>query len=91
MIEFTGVAQMITGHNLIRLTLPETATYRDIVRILGMRFPELVGVLIDPAGDIFLSSNMFIINGEMGNPAMMMDKSPKNGDRLVLMSVITGG
>jgi hypothetical protein len=38
MIEFTGVAQMITGHNLIRLTLPETATYRDIVRILGMRF-----------------------------------------------------
>lgn len=90
-IEFTGFARTITNHKVIRLELPEGTTYREIVKLLGQEYPALIGILIDRDGETFLSSNMFIVNGDMVAPAMVMDESPKDGDRLVLMSLITGG
>jgi len=41
--------------------------------------------------DDFLSSNMFVINGNLEFPAMIMDESPRDGEKVALMSVITGG
>ena len=65
--------------------------YQDIVRFLGEKYPGLIGILISGDGNTFLSSNMFVINGDMANPAMVMTEHPEEGDRLVLISVITGG
>lgn len=90
-IEFTGIARMLAGKSSEDMTLTDEATYRDVIRRLAKQYPEMIGILIAPGGDDFLSSNMFIINGEMGNPAMMLDEKPQDGDRLVLVSVITGG
>lgn len=90
-VEFTGFAQAITHQKVIQLELPEGTTYREIVKLLGQKYPELVGLLIDVDGETFLSSNMFIVNGDMVSPAMVMDESPRDGDRLILMSLITGG
>jgi len=90
-IEFTGFARTVTNQRVIRLEIPEGTTYREIVKLLGQNYPALIGLLIDMDGETFLSSNMFIVNGDMVSPAMVMDESPKDGDRLVLMSLITGG
>ena len=90
-IEFTGVAREIVGAASINLAFPADTIYQDVVRELGRQYPALVGVLIDQDGETFLSSNMFIINNEMSLPVMIMDEKPHDGDKLVLVSIMTGG
>ncbi len=90
-VELTGAAHAVAGIKKIPLELPNDAVYRDIVRILALRFPTLIGLLIDVDGETFLSSNLFVINGDLATPAMVMDDHPRDGDHLILMSVITGG
>jgi hypothetical protein len=90
-IEFSGVARNIVGQKEIALELDEKTSFRDIIFLLGNRYPGLIGVLIDSDRKNFLSSNMFVINGDMTTPAMVVDESPHDGDHLVLMSLITGG
>ncbi len=90
-IEFTGVAKQFTGVPSVDFVFPSNVNYTDVVRALGKRYPELIGLLIDQDGETFLSSNMFIINNEMALPVMVMDEHPNDGDRLVLVSVMTGG
>jgi hypothetical protein len=90
-VELTGAARAVAGVKIIPLELPAGAVYRDIVRILAQRYPTLIGLLIDADGETFLSSNLFVINGDLATPAMVMDEHPREGDHLILMSVITGG
>lgn len=90
-IEYTGLSRAITGTPKSTMTLPEGTTYRQVVQRLGEQHPELVGVLIAEDGETFLSSNMFVIDGDYANPAMVMDDQVKDGENLHLVSVITGG
>lgn len=90
-VEFTGLSRYIAGASEVQLTLETGSTYRDVIRTLGIRFPGLVGILIADDGETFLSSNMFIIDGDYANPAMVMEDTPQDGERIHLMSVITGG
>ena len=90
-VGFTGVAKEIAGTKEIELAFPAGSIYTDVVRKLGETYPALIGLLIDQDGETFLSSNMFIINNEMTLPVMVMNEEPKDGDRLVLVSVMTGG
>lgn len=90
-VEFTGVAKEIAGSSQVELSFPPGSIYTDVVRILGEKYPELIGLLIDQDGKTFLSSNMFIINNKMTLPVMVMTEHPQDGDRLVLVSVMTGG
>lgn len=91
MVEFTGLAKTIAGTPEVTLDLPVGTTYRDVVRKLGQLYPGLIGILIAEDGETFLSSNMFVIDGDLANPVMIMDLSPRDGERIHLMSVITGG
>lgn len=90
-VEYTGLSRAITGTPRSSLTLPEGTTYREIIRRVGELHPQLVGILIAEDGETFLSSNMFIIDGDYANPAMIMDDPAKDGENLHLVSVITGG
>ena len=90
-VEFTNLARLVAGVSEIDLPVSGAETYADIVQRLGELYPDLVGVLIDNDGRTFLSSNMFIINNEMGDPVMLMDEHPRPGDRLTLVAVATGG
>lgn len=90
-VEFTGLARSIAGQKTIIVELAEPATYRDIIRQVGRTFPALLGLLIDSDGETFLSGNMFVINGDLSTPAMVMDESPHEGDHLIIMSLVTGG
>lgn len=90
-IEFTGMAKNIAGQATIALTFPPGATYHDVVQKLAALYPDMVNILIDPNEQIFLSSNLFIINDEMTSPVFIMEEHPKDGDKLTLLSVMTGG
>lgn len=90
-IELTGIAKSIAAQGLIKFIIPANATYHDVVERLAMDYPDLVNILIDPDRKNFLSSNLFIINDEMTSPVFEMDKHPSDGDRLTLLSIMTGG
>ncbi len=90
-IELTGVAKDIAGQKEIQMNLAAQDTYHDVVEKLAELYPNLVNILIAPDKKTFLSSNLFIINDEMTEPVFVMEKHPRDGDRLTLLSVMTGG
>lgn len=90
-VEFSGLTESIVGQKSISLQMPDGSTYRDLVRKLAHDYPDLVGILIAPDGENFLSSNMFVINGNLENAVMLLDQLLENGTTIHLMSVITGG
>lgn len=90
-IELTGVAKDIAGTSEIELGFRQQDTYHDVVEKLAELHPGLVNILIAPDKKTFLSSNLFIINDEMNDPVFFMDQHPNDGDRLTLVSVMTGG
>jgi len=90
-IEFSGIASSLAGRHDLTLSIPEGTSYREIVKELAVRYPDMINILIDPDGENFLSSVMFVIDGDLANPVMLIDKTPHDGERIHLMSVITGG
>ena len=90
-IEFAGLPRSLVGRKTIQLDLPASATYRNLIRRLADDYPQLIDLVIDRDQENFLSSNMFVINGDLATPAMLLDETPPDGAHLILMSVITGG
>ncbi len=90
-VEFTGAARAMLGQKTASVAMPFTSTYKDVIRHLGQRFPQLIGLLIDTDGETFLSGNMFIIDGNLETPAFVMDEIPSDGVYLIIMSLVTGG
>jgi len=90
-VEFTGGGRAITGTREVTLNLPDSATYRDVVRRLAQMYPGLVGAIIAADGNSLLSAMIFDRNGEESILPAMLDQSPRNDDRLILMFFIVGG
>jgi hypothetical protein len=90
-IEFTGITKSITQAGSIEFEVPNEFTYRDLIKMLAAKYPAMVGLIIDMDGETFLSSNMFVINGNLEFPAMILDQSLSADEHISLMSVITGG
>jgi hypothetical protein len=90
-VEFTGLARHILQRKEINVSLVEQTTYMDIVRQLAKDHPQLIGLLINADGETLMSGNVMVINGDLATPAMVMHDHPNPGDRLIIMSLVTGG
>ena len=91
-VEFIGVARIITRKPMISFEIEEHTTFEQIVQSIGEKFPDLIGEIIQPDGRSFYDSNMFSLNGEhMVLHEEMEHTSPSDGDRLILMSILSGG
>ncbi len=90
-VEFTGMARDAVGQKEISLDLDDQTTYQEIIQLLGEKYPQLIGLLINEDRQSLMSGNLFIINGDLATPAMILQESPRDGDRLILMSLVTGG
>ncbi len=91
MIELTGLARDAVRQKETVFELEEGTTYQEVVRMLGKKYPKLIGLVIDKDGETLLSGNILIINGDLATPAMVMQECPRDGYRLILMSLVTGG
>jgi hypothetical protein len=90
-VELNGMPREFAGGEVIEVDVAQDATYEGVVAGLAVLKPQLVGILIDRDGRTFLSSNMFIRNGDMAQPAMLMNEVPMDGEHLTIISPITGG
>lgn len=90
-VEFAGLARVLTRIPRFTLQLDEGTSYRQILRMLSDRHPELVGDVIRPDFDSLQASNMLNLNGRHMIQPSQMDQCPNQGDRLILMSILAGG
>jgi molybdopterin converting factor small subunit len=90
-VQFFGLARALAGSGEVDLHLHPGATYTAVVEQLGAMFPGLIGLIIDTDGRTLLSANMFSLDGEEMIQPDQMEGCPKDGDRLMLMSIIVGG
>ncbi len=91
LVEFTGIARVLTGVRDVSLASDPGTTYREIIRQLGIRFPVLVGQVIEHDGMSLLPENKIVLDGKRILPESELDTSPCDGDRLTFMSILAGG
>jgi molybdopterin converting factor small subunit len=90
-VEFLGVSRLETGVKEMALVVEKGATFRDIVRVLGTRYPALIGNVIQPDGETLQVPNILNHNAKQMVQASQMDDGPSDGDRIILMSMSAGG
>ena len=90
-VEFLGLSRLAAGAKEVALDLEEGTTFRGIVRMLGTRYPAMIGNVIQPDGETLQAPNIFNLNAKRMIQASHMDDSPSDGDRITLMSVSAGG
>jgi len=90
-IEFTGISRVLTGREELILSIPGGSTLEQVITSLGDRFPELVGQIIDFNGKDLIPTNLFSLNGEKILQENDKTYSPKQGDKLILLSILSGG
>ena len=91
LIEFTGISRMLTGKMEHQLPLADGAVMMDVVRAIGRKFPPLIGEVIEKDGETLIPTNLFSINGKQILNEKQLHYQPKDGDRLILLSLLAGG
>jgi len=90
-VEFLGLSRFAAGVKEIALDLEQGMTFRDIVRMLGTRYPTMIGNVIQPDGETLQVPNILNLNARRMIQASQMDDGPSDGDRIILMSISAGG
>jgi hypothetical protein len=91
LVEFTGISRVLTGQTECPLPLDKNAKMHDVVRMISRKFPSLVGEVIEKDGKSLIPTNLFSINGEQILHEEQLQYQPKDGDRLILLSLLAGG
>ena len=91
LVEFTGISRVLTGKTECQLPLAGGAAMMDVVRVIGCKFPPLVGEVIEKGGETLIPTNLFSVNGKQILNEKQMHYQPKDGDRLILLSLLAGG
>ncbi len=91
LVEFTGISRVLTGKTEYQLPLVDGAAMIDVVRAIGCKFPPLVGEVIEKDGETLIPTNLFSINGKNILNEKQLHYQPKDGDRLILLSLLAGG
>jgi len=90
-VEFSGVSRVLTGESEIRLSLEKGAPVSQVVSLLGERFPQLIGQIIENDGQTLIPTNVFSVNGQSILHETDTTYQPKDGDTLILLSLLAGG
>lgn len=90
-IEFSGLAKEIVGSKQIQVALEEGATYSDVVAAISNAYPDLVNIIIEPNGRCLLNANFFSRGEEDVIFPSQMEEKVRQGEKLILISIIVGG
>ncbi|MFP4395994.1 MAG: MoaD/ThiS family protein [Anaerolineales bacterium] len=90
-VEFNGIFRILTKASHLSLELPPGTTFREIIKLLGERYPVLAGEVLDSEKGTLIASNALSLNGKCMVRLAELDDAPQEGDRLIFMSVLAGG
>ncbi len=90
-VELFGLPRLIAGEKMIMLIFKQDATFRDAVRLLAQRYPDMIGDVIQADGETLQPPNILNLNGRRMIQPHQVDETIKDGDTIVLMSMSAGG
>jgi molybdopterin converting factor small subunit len=90
-VEFLAVSRVLTGQSEVSLTLKKGASIADVVAALGIKFPQMLGQIIEKDGKALIPTNVFSVNGQKIIHETDTAFKPDNGDKLILLSLLSGG
>lgn len=90
-LELFGLSRIAAGTKELSLELEEGTTFRDIVSLLSVKYPDMIGNVINPDGETLHPPNIFNLNAKRMIQPNQMGECPSDGDRIVLMSISAGG
>jgi molybdopterin converting factor small subunit len=90
-IEFTGISRVLTGQTSCTLALAPGDSLQQVVAALGIQYPALKGEILEKDGQKLIPTNLFSLNGEKILRESDLQFQPKDGDKLILLSLLAGG
>jgi len=89
MVEMFGLSDEITDQQQVEVELKDGASPRDVIAALRQKIPPLEGPVISGGEDQLVGYYGFYINGcfYTGDEEVQL----KNGDRIVLLALASGG
>lgn len=91
LVEFSAVSRVLTGMSEFSFNLKRGASIADLIVILGREFPQLLGQIIEKNGKALIPTNLFSVNGQKIIHESDTAYQPEDGDRLILLSLLSGG
>jgi molybdopterin converting factor small subunit len=90
-VEFSSISRVLTGRKELTLDLQKGANIGDVVSALGKACPQLLGEIIEKDGKSMIPTNLFSVNGQKIIHESDVQYQPDDGDRLILLSLLSGG
>lgn len=90
-VELFGLSRLIAGEKEITLELSDEATFRDAVRALARRYPDMIGDIVQADGMTLQAPNILNLDGRRMIQPHQMDEALSDGDRVIVMSMSAGG
>ncbi|MDP2966735.1 MAG: MoaD/ThiS family protein [Pelolinea sp.] len=90
-VEFSAISRVLTGQSEFSLNLKKGASIVDVVAALGKKFPQLLGQIIEKDGKALIPTNVFSVNGQRIIHESDTAFQPNDGDKLILLSLLSGG
>lgn len=90
-IEFLGLSRLTSGVKGVSLEVQPGTTYRDLVRLLADKYPQMIGNVIRSDRMGLQEPNIFNLNARQMIQTGQMDQAPGENDRIILMSMSSGG
>ena len=90
-VEFSAISRVLTGQSEFPLNLKKGASIADLVAALGKKFPQLLGQIIEKDGKALIPTNVFSVNGQKIIHESDTSFQPDDGDKLILLSLLSGG
>ncbi len=86
-VEFFGMARVFAGAASLEIG-GERMTKRELVRALAVRCPDMIGGIIDPAGEAFVHPNLLLLDGRRATDD---DEAFEAADRPCVLFLASGG
>jgi len=90
-VEFSGLSRILAKANDMQLFLSPNQTYVDVIRLVAEKYPALVGNVIDKIKTALFPSNVFSRDGKTIVLPEQMNDTPRDGEVLILLSLLAGG
>jgi len=88
-VEFLGPSRRLAQTKEAAIEVDDRATYRDVLRHLAARYPQLVDSVILPT--TFDLSPAFMLNVQGRRSITDLDEPAEDGQRLIIMIMEAGG
>jgi len=90
-VEFSGLSRILAKANDMQLSLSPNQTYVDVIQLVAEKYPSLVGNVIDKNKIALFPSNIFSRDGKTVVLPEQMNDCPRDGEVLILLSLLAGG